>query len=204
MIYAVIAACEIGFWVFLVAGLVCRYLLRRQRLSTVLLICVPLVDVVLLAATVIDLRAGATADFAHALAAVYIGFSVAFGHSMVRWADQRFAYRFTDGPAPWKPPKHGMARVRYEAKEYGKALIAGAISCGILFGLMALVGDPERTAALGAGVQLMGQVLAIWLLIAIGVSIAAVTGKSRSDGSSRRGDDGVDADARTGRATYED
>ena len=43
---------------------------------------VPLLDLVLLAATVLDLRAGSTATFVHGLAAAYIGFSVAFGRSI--------------------------------------------------------------------------------------------------------------------------
>lgn len=120
MLLAVIVACEVGFWMVLGAGLVARYLLRRQRLSTILLVAVPLIDLVLLAATTIDLCGGATADFTHGLAAAYLGFSIAFGRSMMRWADQRFAYRFAGGPPPWKPPKGGWARTRYEWREWGK------------------------------------------------------------------------------------
>ena len=56
MIVAVIVACEIGFWVVLAAGLVSRYVLRRRRLSTALLAAVPLVDLVLLVVSVLDLR----------------------------------------------------------------------------------------------------------------------------------------------------
>ncbi len=37
-------AAEIAFWVVLAAGLAARYLLRRQRLSVVLLASAPLVD----------------------------------------------------------------------------------------------------------------------------------------------------------------
>lgn len=85
-------------------GLIARYPLRRPRLGAALLIAVPVVDLVLLAATMIDLRRGATATFAHGLAAAYLGFSVAFGHSMVRWADQRFAHRFAGGPPRAEPP----------------------------------------------------------------------------------------------------
>ena len=66
----IIVACEIGFWVLLGAGLAARYLLRARLLSTALLIAVPLVDVVLLAATAIDLRRGGQAGLTHGLAAV--------------------------------------------------------------------------------------------------------------------------------------
>lgn len=58
----------------------------------------------------IDLRGGATAGFAHGLAAAYIGFSLAFGHSLIRWADVRFAHRFADGPPPPEPARYGRER----------------------------------------------------------------------------------------------
>lgn len=108
MIVHLIIACEIMFWVFIAAGLAARYLLRRKTLGAALLICAPLVDVVLLVATALDLRGGGEANFTHGLAAAYIGFSVAFGHSLISWADARFAYRFAGGPAPVAPPEYGV------------------------------------------------------------------------------------------------
>jgi hypothetical protein len=164
MLIAIIVACEIGFWVVLGAGLVARYLLGRRRLGGVLLTLVPLVDLVLLVATVIDLSNGATAGFQHGLAAAYIGFSVAFGHSMIRWADQRFAHRFADGPPPWRPPKRGRARVRYEWREFGKAGIAWAVSCGLLAAAIAIVGDADRTEELQGWILRLSMILAIWSL----------------------------------------
>lgn len=62
MIITVIVGCEIGFWLALAAGLGLRYPLKRPKAGAVVLACVPLVDLVLLAATVVDLRGGATAD----------------------------------------------------------------------------------------------------------------------------------------------
>lgn len=167
MLLAVIAACEIGFWVVLGAGLVARYLLRRPRLGGALLLCVPLIDLVLLVVTVVDLRRGATATFGHGLAAAYLGFSVAFGHSMVRWADQRFAHRFAGGPPPWRPPKSGWARTRYEWREWGKAMLAWAIACALLGVAILLVGDPGRTAELAAWIGRLSVVVVIWLIFPV-------------------------------------
>ena len=65
MIYGVIVACEVGFWVVLLAGLVARYVLRRPRLGGALLVCVPLVDLALLVASVVDLRGGGEAGVGH-------------------------------------------------------------------------------------------------------------------------------------------
>jgi hypothetical protein len=164
MLIAIIVACEVGFWAVLGAGLVARYLLDRRRLGAILLACVPLVDLVLLVASVIDLAGGATADFKHGLAAAYIGFSVAFGHSAIRWADQRFAHRFAGGPPPWRPPRGGRERAHYEWREFGKASLAWAISCALLLGAIAIVGDADRTEALVGWIARLSLILGIWSL----------------------------------------
>lgn len=164
MLLAVIAGCEVGFWVLLAAGLLARYALRLRRTGAVLLLCVPLVDLVLLAATAVDLRGGATAGSAHGLSAAYLGYSVAFGHSMTRWADERFAHRFAGGPPPTRSPKYGAARARHEWREFGKAALATAIACALLLTMIALVGDADRTRALDAWLGRLGFVLAIWSL----------------------------------------
>ncbi|MEU8120860.1 hypothetical protein AB0C21_19295 [Spirillospora sp. NPDC049024] len=164
VLLAVIAACEIGFWVVLAAGLLARYALRLRRTGAALLLCVPLLDLVLLAATVVDLRGGASAGTGHGLAAAYLGYSVAFGHSMVRWADERFAHRFAGGPPPTRSPRYGAARARHEWREFGKAALATAIACGLLLAMIALVGDADRTRALDAWLGRLGFVLAVWSL----------------------------------------
>jgi hypothetical protein len=164
VLIALIVACEIGFWVVLAAGLIARYVLRRRRLGAALLIVAPVVDLVLLVATTVDLARGATAGFGHGLAAAYIGFSVAFGHGLVRWADERFAYRFAGGPPPSKPPRYGRARTLHEWREFGKAALAWAIACGLLGLAIVVVGDGDRTAALDAWLVRLTMVLAVWAI----------------------------------------
>ena len=164
MLLALIIASEIGFWVLLGAGLAARYLLRWRRVSTVLLVCVPLIDIVLLVATVVDLRRGAEPEWGHGLAALYIGFSIAFGKDMIRWADQRFAHRFAGGPPPWKPPTHGTAKLAYEWKAWGRAMLGWA-AAAVLLGLgYLLVGDHDRAAPLLAWAAKPAVPLAIWFI----------------------------------------
>jgi hypothetical protein len=164
MLISVIVGCEVGFWLLLGAALSARYLLRWPRVSAVLLVCVPMVDLVLLAATVVDLRSGATATAAHGLAAVYLGSSVAFGHSMVRWADQRFAHRFAGGPPPVKPPRSGWAKARHEWREYGKGVLGAAVTCGLLVAAIVAVGDDSRTAALQGWLPKIVLAMLVWLV----------------------------------------
>lgn len=163
MVVAAIIACEIGFWVVLAAGLLTRYVLRRRRLGGALLVAVPLVDVALLAFTVVDLRSGAEPAAAHGLAAVYLGFSVAFGHSLVRWADVRVAHRWAGGAPPVpKPATRTAARLRREWREFGLACVAVATSVALLLGAVALVGDRADTGPLLGWIGRLGLVLLVW------------------------------------------
>jgi hypothetical protein len=138
----VIGGAEIAFWVFLVAGLAARYLLRARRLSSALLLCVPLVDLVLVAASVADVATGSPPGFVHGLAALYLGFTVAFGHSIVRWADVRFAHRFAGGPPPERRPKGGPVRTRHEWREFAKMAVAWVITIAVTAVLALVAGTP--------------------------------------------------------------
>ncbi|GGC85029.1 hypothetical protein GCM10011512_09890 [Tersicoccus solisilvae] len=169
MIAAVIIACEVGFWVLIALGLIARYPLRMRRTGTVLLAATPVVDLVLLAVTVIDLRAGATAGLLHGLAALYLGFSIAYGHQMIRWADLRFAHRFAGGPPPRKLTGRVYATECW--KDVARTVLAAAIASGLLALLTALVGDPSRTEALTGLYRILGIVVAVELIWAVSYTI---------------------------------
>ncbi|MCQ9707551.1 hypothetical protein M7752_14125, partial [Streptomyces sp. BSP1] len=109
MIVTLIVICEVGFWVLLAAGLGLRYLAKMPRTGAAVLLCEPLLEVVLLVVTVLDLRAGADPDWKHGLAAVYIGYTAAFGHYTVRWLDGHARHRLAGGPPPVRPPRFGAA-----------------------------------------------------------------------------------------------
>ncbi len=166
MLVAVILTCEVLFWVFLLAGLTARYLVRRQRLSAVLLVCAPLVDLILLTATVVDLRGGGTATPAHALAAVYLGCSVGFGHHLIRWTDARFAHRFAGAPAPAPRPRYGQARATHERRAWLRHLLAYAVGASLILVAVVVIGDAPRTEALL-------DTLKLWSLVLVVDSVAA-------------------------------
>ena len=161
MIGALILAGEVTFWALVLAGLVARYWLRRPRLGLALLLMTPVVDLVLVAATAIDLRAGATAGVFHGLAAVYVGVSVAFGRRVIRWADERFAHRFAGGPPPERPPKYGPEHARGEREGWYRHLLAWAVGGALMLGMVFLVGDPDRTESLSARAGIWALILAV-------------------------------------------
>lgn len=141
MLLAVIAGCEIGFWVLLAAGMVTRYLLRRPRLGMVLLAMVPLVDVVMLVASVIDIRSGGEPSSKHALAAIFIGVSVGFGHQSLKWADGWAAYKLAGGPRPVKPKKGTAEKARRDRQGWYHHLLAYGVGVGVMIALGLLSGQ---------------------------------------------------------------
>ena len=171
MLVFLIVAAEVAFWLILLAGLVTRYGLRRPRLGMALLVATPLVDLALLVATTIDLRGGGEAGLPHALAAVYIGVSVAWGRRMVTWADARFAYRFAGGPPPERPPRTGLLHAARERREWLRHLVAWATGTALLGLGVLLVGDLDRTAALLNMAVLWTFVLAIDFLISFSYTL---------------------------------
>ncbi len=135
-----------------------------------LLLCVPLLDVVLIVASLADVASGSPPGPVHGLAAVYLGFTVAFGHSMVRWADARFAHRFAGGPPPPPVPRHGPAKVRYEWRAWGQALFAWVLALGVLqvFATVADTGVPDPLTwsadPMWSWAARTGVVVAVWFV----------------------------------------
>jgi hypothetical protein len=172
MIIAGILCAEVAFWVLLIIALGCRYLLRRRRLSTVLLLLLPVVDLTLLAFVVADLLTGATPTQQHALAATYLGFTVAFGHPLVRWLDARFAHRFGGRPAPTRPAKGSTRYVRGLWIEWLRVLAGAAIAVLVLAFLSVGVRgdrlpqslDQAATNPFWAQSITLGMVVIIWFL----------------------------------------
>jgi hypothetical protein len=163
-IVALILACEFGLWVLLGVGLVARYLLRLRLLSTLLLAAIPLLDVVLVVAVTLDLLRGAEPRSVHGLAGAYLGFSVAFGPSIVRWADVRFAHRFAGGPAPAKQVKGTPERVAHLWREWSRVVVAAAITSSVLGGLILFVATPEQSGVLSWWIGRVWVVAGIWLV----------------------------------------
>ena len=171
MLIVLIIAAEITFWLMLLSGLAARYLLRRRRLGMALLAATPVVDLALLAATTTDLRQGGEAALPHALAAVYIGVSVAWGKQMVSWADARFAYRFAGGPPPERPPQTGRLHAARQRREWLRHLVAWATGTSLLGIGVLLVGDLDRTSALLNVAAFWSLILAIDFVISFSYTL---------------------------------
>jgi hypothetical protein len=118
VIVALIIACEVGFWVLLALGLAVRYLLKWRRTSNVLLLCEPVLELVLFVATAVDLKNGAEPGWEHGVAALYIGYTVAFGHYTIRWLDGH-----AEAPAlrPRPRPARGEAVAAHGVRRRGRA-----------------------------------------------------------------------------------
>jgi hypothetical protein len=161
-----IVACEIAFWVVIILGLVVRYVFKKNKLGLFLLALTPVIDLVLLLITSVDLYKGETATTAHAIAAVYIGVSIAFGKSMIDWADERFQYYVTkEGPKPVK--RYGIDHAKHYFKSWIRHIFSYLIGAGLLVGLIYWIDDPSRTESLSGILRLWSLIIGIDFLIAL-------------------------------------
>ncbi|MFJ4778279.1 hypothetical protein [Streptomyces sp. NPDC088762] len=149
MIVALIIACEVGFWVLLALGLALRYLAKMPRLGAAVLLCEPLMELVLLVVTTLDLENGAAPDWKHGLAALYIGYTVAYGHYTIKWLDGHAAHRLAGGAKPagagW-----GKARAVHEWKLWVRTVVAAAVALVLLQTAIWYVGDAGDVSSLKA------------------------------------------------------
>ncbi|PTK89231.1 hypothetical protein [Staphylococcus gallinarum] len=158
--------CEIAFWVVIILGLVTRYILKQQKLGLFFFALTPIVDLILLITTVVDLMNGAIAEMPHAIAAVYISMSLVFGKSMVNWADDRFRYYIMkQGSKPYK--LDGLAHAKNYAKGWLKHLLSYIIGTGILHLVVYLINDKSRTEAMDSVIHIWTIVIVIDLIICI-------------------------------------
>ncbi|SES98868.1 hypothetical protein SAMN05216389_10470 [Oceanobacillus limi] len=171
MIGWLIIACEIGFWIFVLLGLVTRYIFKKKKLGGIFLICTPIVDIILLIATVVDLKNGAIASTVHGVAAIYIGVSIAFGHRMIKWADEQFSYRLANGVKPEKKKKYGKEYAKQERDGWFRHFLSWLVGGTILAGIILFIDNPDQTAALLRTLQLWSVVLVIDFVISFSYTI---------------------------------
>lgn len=154
-----IIACEAAFWVVILIGLTMRYVFRKEKTGLFFLALTPVIDLLLLGFTVIDLQRGAEATLAHGIAAVYIGVSIAYGKSMIQWADEKFR-RYIRKEASRTSPETGLAFAKQDAKSALRHVLAYGIGAGLLYGIIMLIGEGDRTEALW-------HVLRIWTVVLV-------------------------------------
>lgn len=152
-----IVCCEILFWVFIVAGLIVRYGFRREKLGFRLMAMSPVIDIVLLVLTVLDLSRGSTATLAHGLAAIYIGVSLAFGKQMIAWADGVYRRVILKEQVA----KERISRARRERNGFYRHILAFLIGGALLGAMILWLGNTEQTESLLRTLQLWGLVLVI-------------------------------------------
>ena len=171
MLLALTAAAEVAFWVVLVAGLALRYPLRRPRLGGGVLLCLPLIDLLLLVAAAADLRGGAEPAQAHGLAALYLGYTLAYGHHTLRWADGLAAHRFGGAPRPPRPARYGAARARHEWRLWLLTLLATLITLALLELLSRCAAEGARLEPLRDWQQRAVTIAGVHGLIALSYTI---------------------------------
>ncbi|MFT7559383.1 MAG: hypothetical protein ACI93R_001294 [Flavobacteriales bacterium] len=162
VLLTIIVGCELGFWFVLFLGLFARYVLNMPRLGKVFLYTVPVIDLTLLCVTVLDLYGGAVAESAHGLAAIYLGFTLVYGHSLIQWADDLAAYKFIGSERTKKRELFGLEYARYEWQQWFKGCMACFVAACLLYGAILYVGDVQKTKALVDWFYILLFILGAW------------------------------------------
>lgn len=161
-----IVFCEISFWIVIILGLIIRYILRLKKLGFLILALTPVIDLLLLIVTTIDLLNGAKAELPHAIAAVYISISLVFGKSMIKWFDDKFRYYIMrQGNKPNKLTGYDYSI--YYAKTWLKHLLSYIIGMSLLFLIKILVNNNDKTEALNGVIHGWSIIIIIDLIICI-------------------------------------
>ena len=155
--------CEVGFWICLALGLFSRYYIKHEKLSKGFLYSIPVLDIVLLVATTIDLHQGSMAQFAHGLAAAYLGFTLVFGKSVIKWADHKVQTTFYNA-LDYQEQRYGFDYAKLEWRSWLKAVLACSIAAIFLYVAIYFVNDPIKTEALSEWYFILTNLLVIWLL----------------------------------------
>ena len=137
-----IVACEVGFWLFILAGLLARYIFNQDKLAIWLFIMVPVLDLLLIIVTGTDLLRGGTVTMAHSIAPLYLAISVIYGKDMINWADERFLYYIKrTGAKPYR--RVGMDYAKHSMKGSLKHVIAYIVGGLMLIGMLYLAQDDK-------------------------------------------------------------
>lgn len=160
MIFAIIA-CEVGFWILLGLGILARYPLGMPKLGMAFFYATPVVDLLLLAFVVIHLRGGAEPHFTHGLAALYIGFSVAFGHKSIAAVDR--AYRTKVLKQEMEPLAKSAPYIE-ELKLLGRAVLA-AVTAVIVLEVAIFFANNSAAGDLRSWYGRIGIALFIWAIV---------------------------------------
>ena len=150
---------EIAFWIVISAGLVSRYIWNRKRLSIVLLALTPVIDLALLILTAIDLRNGQAASVVHGIAAIYIGVSVAYGKTMIAWADEKF-HEWILKQSKEKVRLSGKAKGIHELKMWIRHVVAYGIGSALLYSMIQYIGE-------SGNMDVFWKMIGIWGIVVL-------------------------------------
>lgn len=161
-----IITAEIAFWIVIIVGLICRYVFKMPKLSIFFFALTPVIDLLLVLLTAMDLKAGTPASTAHGIAAIYIGVSIAYGKTMIAWADVKFQQWILKASIE-KETLTGMAKGKHEMNMLGRHIVAYIIGTGLLYAMTLFIGSNTDTSPLFQVMKVWGIVLTIDAIISI-------------------------------------
>ncbi|WP_312886267.1 MULTISPECIES: hypothetical protein [Bacillaceae] len=90
---------------------------------------------------------------------------------LIQWGDERFAYKFENGPKPEKPAKHGREHARRERNGWYRHLLAWIIGLVLLMAMILFIGNPKQTESLKGLARIWTLALAIDFAISFSYTV---------------------------------
>lgn len=170
-IISLIIAAELLIWVCISLIIFSRYKLKNKPLSVFFFIWMIIINIILLILTAVDLKSGSTVTFAHGLAAIYIGISIAFGSQMIGYADRMYQNYFLKEHTPIEKPTK-----RQKLMTTLRHFLAYIIGAGLLYIMIQYIGNEQATGKL----QWFIKIWTIVIAVDLGITIVALTKQNKT------------------------
>lgn len=137
-ILTLIIICEILFWVFAILGVFFRSIVKNNKLGRFFLILIPIDDVLLIIFNIVSLLIGEPFSYSHSLSGLYLGITIAFGETIIKWLDNKINRVKTI-------KKKGYDYEMFHFKKWLLAVLIYVMVMGVFYFILTITGKTYNT-----------------------------------------------------------
>ncbi|MFO1443280.1 hypothetical protein KDN24_08640 [Bacillus sp. Bva_UNVM-123] len=137
-ILTLIIICEILFWVFAILGVFFRSIIKLPKLGKFFLILIPIDDLLLIIFNIASLLIGEPFSYSHSLSGIYLGVTIAFGETIIKWLDNKINRVKTN-------KKKDYHYEMFHFKKWLLAVLIYLIVMGVFYIILSIIGEGYNT-----------------------------------------------------------
>lgn len=138
LILTLIIICEILFWVFAILGVFFRSIIKNAKLGNFFLILIPIDDLLLIIFNIVSLLMGEPFSYSHSLSGIYLGVTIAFGKTIIKWLDNKMNRVKTN-------KKKDYHYEMFHLKKWLLAVLIYLIVMGVFYMILTMTGESHNT-----------------------------------------------------------